>query len=199
MKAKLIVLATVVGLTLTACTPDWATQDQSAVIFRITKVTGKAGGNTSGSGDAFLSDVNPVFNDNATISMSAELKKAGAVITSTANDVLLDRYEVVYFRTDGHNIEGVDVPYRISGPVTGLVAVGATADASIIVVRHTAKLEPPLSNLNRNLTANSAFEFGGQGILTVIAEITVYGRTVAGAAVKDTGRLQITFADFASS
>ncbi len=56
------------------------------------------------------------------------------------------------------------------------------------VVRHAAKMEPPLRNL---ATGN-----GGESIITCIAEITVHGRSLAGDVVSASGRLQITFANF---
>ena len=57
-----------------------------------------------------------------------------------------------------------------------------------MAVRRQAKLEPPL----RNLVSG-----GGELVVSMIAEVTVYGHTTAGDAVSNTARVQIDFGDFA--
>jgi hypothetical protein len=200
MKASWLV--PVVALTLAACVPEFADQGEAPVILRITKITGRAGGGGE-SGDFLLSDLDPVFNDNATISVQLISKNptlgTGTQISGFANDVLLQSYEVRYFRTDGRNQEGVDVPYRITGPVATQVVMNGEAELAIVVVRHQAKLEPPLKNLTTFASNADTSQFSGAGILTVVAEITLRGRTTAGKAVEARGSLQISFANFASS
>jgi hypothetical protein len=75
----------------------------------------------------------------------------------------------------------------------------ATADVVINVVRHTAKREPPLINLIGILpTATRSISIPGQGIITTVAEITIFGRQVtSGEPLTATGRFQVGFADFA--
>ena len=100
--------------------------------------------------------------------------------------VFLDRYEVEYCRTDGRNMEGVDVPYRITGPLRGTCTSPRTRGGRGVrghhVVSHLAKFEPPLSNLVGFNVAGSSptdpFVVPGQGIITTIAEITIHGRTI---------------------
>jgi hypothetical protein len=53
------------------------------------------------------------------------------------------------------------------------------------LVRHQAKLEPPLMNIT------------GLQIVTMIADISVFGTTVSGKAASASGSAQVTFADFA--
>jgi hypothetical protein len=183
------------ALLISACTPDFATKDQSQVLLRINKITGDAGGGAGQSGDVLISDVQPNFNDNATLSFEALPKNQnGSIVVSPVNDVILERYEVHWIRSDGRNVEGVDVPYSFSGAMATSVAVGGEADASIILVRHQAKLEPPLLNLIVNTT------HAGEGaiVLTCIARITVYGHTTNDKAVTATGDLTVSFADFGS-
>jgi hypothetical protein len=100
--------------------------------------------------------------------------------------VLLKSYEVRYFRTDGRGTEGVDVPYRITGNLAFAVdvAVSGTSNFPLEVVRRQAKVEPPLSSINQ------------AALLTVMAEVTLYGETVSGQKVSATGRMQIDFADY---
>jgi hypothetical protein len=81
------------------------------------------------------------------------------------------------------------VPYRISGPLSSVqVLTGDAATVSVVGVRHQAKLEPPLKNLENQ---------GNQDIITTIAEFTIHGRTVQGGVLEARGSLQVSFADFA--
>jgi len=192
--AALAVLAVVTSGGITACTPDFASDSQASVILKITKITGESGEDQE-EGDFLNSDVFPVFNDNAVLDFLLQSKNP----TTTAGPheaVFLERYEVRYFRSDGRNTEGVDVPYRITGPLATLVEPDAGASAAIVVVRHQAKEEPPLRNLRFNAGLGTG---GGHDLLTVIAEITVHGQTGSRKGVSAVGRLQINFADFADN
>jgi hypothetical protein len=181
------------ALTLNACVPDYLETNNSQVIMRITKVSSEAGEQAEPS-DFLHSDVVPVFNDNAVITVEVLPKNPTIEVTGRFNDVMIERYEVRYFRTDGRNQEGVDVPFRITGPLGTLIPLGEDADVAFVVVRHQAKTEPPLRNLAFIPDLGSG---GGLDILTVVAEITLHGRTTRGEGVTASARLQITFADFA--
>ena len=109
--------------------------------------------------------------------------------------IYIRQYSVRYFRSDGRNVEGVDVPYSISGAVgnvryhtPGPGGSGEVeADIPITMVRHQAKLEPPLRNLVFN---------GASIVITCIAEVTIFGQTVQGGNLEAKGQVQITFGDF---
>jgi hypothetical protein len=103
--------------------------------------------------------------------------------------VQIERYEVRFYRSDGRAVEGVDVPYRISGNLLFTLDAesSGTSSLSIEAVRAQAKLEPPLANLKNA---------GQSQFLTCFAEITVSGRTIAGEAVQATGRIQVDFSDY---
>lgn len=191
---RLLTLVLACAVLSFGCTADFATQSEADVILRIVKIIGLEGEEQE-EGDVLFSDVTPVFNDNARMNFEVVPKNPNLPDPGAFNDVFLERYEVRYIRSDGRNTEGVDVPYRFTGGMATLVrANGGDIPAVIMVVRHQAKLEPPLRNL---AFVNPTVNGGGQGILTVVAEITVHGRTTSGKAVSATGRLTITFADFA--
>jgi len=174
------------ALTAVGCAPDYVTQDQSSVLFRVVTVNG---------GAPLVSDVSiggTVIADNVDVVLAVRAKNRQIPTPQVPMAVFVERYEVRYYRSDGRNTEGLDVPFRVSGNVTTAIDVGeGGADnvaLAVEVVRAQAKLEPPL----RNLTS-----LGGSAlIMTVFAEITIHGRTVSGDAVQDTGRLQIDFADY---
>jgi hypothetical protein len=179
-----------------ACTPDFAEENQAPVVIRIAFIEGQSGGGAgggSGAGTALNSDVSvrdSIFNDNAVVTVvNFPKNQVDNLVPGRLNDVILERYEVRYVRSDGRDQEGVDVPFRITGPLSALVPINGEVDLPIVIVRHQAKSEPPLRNLRDNL--------GGAIVLTVSARITIHGRTVSGKAVMTEGALLINFADFA--
>jgi hypothetical protein len=143
----------------------------------------------------------PVTSNIVNVAVANRTKNPNLSITSrVAMAVIIERYEVRYFRSDGKNTEGVDVPYRISGNITrGFdVEASSTVDVPVEVVRAQAKVEPPLTNLRGGTTFenNGAVTNGQALVITCFAEITIHGRTLAGEAVAGTGRLQIDFSDW---
>lgn len=202
------IVAVLAGLVTANCTPDWATTNSTPYIMEISGIA-PAGGSA---GSAIRSDVSiggSVVNDDADVSVNIFRKNNNVPLgVSPVEHIYLERYEVRFFRTDGRNQEGVDVPFRITGPLgnvryhtPGPGGPGEVeATVTITVVRHQAKLEPPLRNLVGVLTSETGtFQLPGAGVLTTIAEITIHGRTVQGGGLEAKGNVQVTFADFADS
>ena len=193
------------ALGLTSCgVPDFVEQNETGLILRITDIVGESA--SQDPGDILYSDVSDGFNDDATVSLDLIRKNPSVLSSTPLEDVLLERYEVRYIRSDGRNTEGIDVPFRITGPVVGVMhapsGVGEPGTAVVItVVRHQAKFEPPLKNLVGifNNNPNLVTTFPSAGVITCIAEITIHGRNMRGQGLAATGRLQVTFADFVNS
>lgn len=183
------------------CTPDFVENSQADVILRIVSLEGQPGSEDADDGAVLISDICcAIFNDNIQVEVEVIPKNPNETLfLAQFNDVTLERYELRYVRSDGRNVEGVDVPYRISGPLSSLrVPAPGTGTVSFIGVRHQAKLEPPLKNLEGVFLGDTGrFVFGGAGILTTYGELTIHGRTTSGKAVTAFGRIQIVFADFA--
>ena len=105
--------------------------------------------------------------------------------TPTQNQfITIDRYHVRFFRADGRNTQGVDVPYEFDGAFTATVG-GNSVQSAFVVVRHDAKREAPLAILGSNRL-----------ILTIIAEITFYGRDQTGHETLAVARASIDFGNF---
>ena len=130
-----------------------------------------------------------VFNDNATVFLRVEPKN-NQFPTVPLNAVTMTRYRVVYRRTDGRNTPGVDVPHPFDGALSTTISPGEEQGVSFEIVRHQAKLEPPLKNLAG---------FGGLGFISTIAEITLWGRDQNGNEVIATASMDVHFADFGDS
>jgi len=127
-----------------------------------------------------------IFNDLARATVTVEMKDPALATSATSiNQVTFNRYRVKFIRADGHNIQGVDVPYAFDSGVTFTVTPGSTSTATFDLVRHVAKLEAPLVALVDN------FE-----LITTIAEITLYGKDHAGNDVSASGSIGVTFGNF---
>ena len=137
------------------------------------------------------SDVNTPggnFDDLARATFRLGLKDPGpgtAANTPTQNQfITIDRYHVRFFRADGRNTQGVDVPYEFDGAFSATVGDN-TVQSAFVVVRHDAKREAPLAILGSNRV-----------ILTIIAEITFYGRDQTGHETLATARASIDFGNY---
>ena len=168
---------------LSGCTPDYVTDNASTVILRIVSINGAAPLDSDVRNGEFSTFVCPNLVD---VSVAVRNKNPNAPAPNVPSAVILKSYEVRYSRTDGRGTEGLDVPYRITGNLTLAVDVqnAGTTTFSLEVVRRQAKVEPPLSSIFQ------------AALLTVTADITLYGETVSGQSVSASGRLQIDFADF---
>jgi hypothetical protein len=135
-----------------------------------------------------VDDVPTIFNDVARVTFSLGLKDPGPAASPAAatqnNWITVEQYHVRFIRADGHNIEGVDVPYAFDGGLTATVA--DTVSAGFQIVRHNAKEEAPLAALQVSPV-----------IISTVAEITFYGHDQTGRQVSATGRLGVNFGNFA--
>ena len=200
MKSLLTLGVVGFAASMTACVPDWARENETGIIMEVAGITTFAGGQQGGTeSDILMSDVLPVFNDDAVVTCNIYRKNPGVSSTSALEHIRLESYQVRYFRSDGHSVEGIDVPHRITGPLnsvrlhTPTETAEVEADVVITIVRHQAKLEPPLINLRA-----TSLLLPGEGIITTVAEITIFARQVTtGEPLTATGRVQVTFADFA--
>lgn len=130
-----------------------------------------------------------VCEDNGQVVMSAAMRDVTNPNTPTDNNrITVNRYRVVYRRSDGRETPGVDVPYAFDGAITFTVVPGGTAAMGFSLVRAQAKLESPLMNL-RGL--------GGSVAISTIADVTFYGHDQAGRETYVTGKISVNFADWA--
>jgi len=128
-----------------------------------------------------------IFNDSATATIRSIEKNPDAT-TTQINSITLTRYNVSFRRTDGRATPGVDVPYGFDGGLGISISPNNSARVAFEIVRHQAKLEPPLKNL---------VGMGGLGFISTIAEVTFYGHDQNGNEVTVTGRIDVQFGDFA--
>jgi hypothetical protein len=182
---------------LTSCNP-LENDTQSASMLIIESITGKDMQGVEG--NLLQSDVLYYNSTTGTYTIQADLAKANlsaqtldpkpAQGASQFNDIQLDKYFVTYSRSDGKNTPGVDVPYPFEGGISVRVAIGIKTEVTFIVVRETAKQEPPLINLTQPTTRGE--------VLYMTARIDFYGHDLANKTVKATGYLSIAFADYAN-
>jgi hypothetical protein len=196
------------GLLLVACDPAYVKQDNSDVLFKVVNITNTGGGPLPLLSDVVGNDGVTVTADNVLVLVAVREKNPGLqTLPQVPLAVLLDKYEVHFVRSDGRNIEGVDVPRSFVGALSGAVDAQLTTGQvpiTVEVVRAQAKLEAPLSELRGQLVSSGAATTtppptdlqGRPLVVTMFAQVTIYGHTIKGNNVKDTSSAQIDFADF---
>lgn len=146
--------------------------------------------------DVLYSDVRTtsgtIFADLGRVSMHASVKDIGfedqAPVPTNNTQVSINRFRVVYRRTDGHNTPGVDVPYPYDGAVSGVLPANAIRSFDFELVKHTAKAETPLVEL--------VYTFN---IIHCIADVTFWGYDQVGNVLSVTGSISIEFANYGDS
>ena len=194
MKAHIInatiVAALAAGAAGAASCTSAVRQGTGTTYLIIESLRGVSGAEDAETGTTLPSDVvtnGGVLADTGVVTFRLGLKDPLAP-TSTNNFITVNRYQVRYFRSDGRNTPGVDVPFPFDGAMTVTVGTDGTIDAAFLLVRIQAKLESPLFALRNQ---------GGAKVISTIAEVTFFGQDQTGRAATATGRISIDFADFA--
>jgi hypothetical protein len=191
-------LVTAVVLTIaSASCGDVVRQGTASSYLVISTLEGASGADPTKFGTNVFSDVitinkddgtATIFEDPGRVTFKLGMKdpgSAGTAVTPTQNNwITLSQYHVQYVRSDGHNVEGVDVPYAFDGGMTGTVGT-ADLTGGFMVVRSQAKQEAPLAALQTNPIA-----------ISTIAKVTFYGRDQTGREVSVTGSIDVTFANY---
>jgi hypothetical protein len=174
------VVAVAAALAMAGCSADYVENNEGPVLLLITAINGGAQLDSDVRNGEFSTFV---CENEVDVELTVQNKNPNAP-SAPASTVQLDSYEVRYSRSDGRGVEGTDVPYRITGSLAASVAVGDELTVPIEVVRRQAKLEPPLDNISQTT------------VLTVSAQVTLFGKTISENRVSAAARFQIDFADF---
>jgi len=170
------------------------TREGTSASYLIIATIEAARGESTTFGSGLASDVITIkdniatyFSDSGRVTLKLGLKDPGPAsspVSPTQNNwISLSQYHVQYVRSDGHNIEGVDVPYAFDGGVTATVSGDTTVGFTL--VRNQAKQEAPLQALQSNPI-----------VISTIARVTFYGHDQTGREVSVTGNIDVSFANF---
>jgi hypothetical protein len=185
MKRHAMMAVVALALMLPGCVPGYVKDNDSPVLFL-----------AATDGATITSDVSVLAPDNASVGLAVRAKNPkGPTSATVPMHVVLESYSVRYFRTDGRDVEGQDVPYHFSSAINGEIdlATGGATNFLIPIVRAQAKQEPPLRNLRVIPGTNPLPGAAINPVVTMIAEVTVYGHTVAGEKVSVTVRYTVDF------
>jgi hypothetical protein len=199
---KLVKFVAVLALAaMSASCGEMSRQGRSPVQVVIRALQAASGASSDDMGGTLNSDVivlitedpcsvqNPcptIVNDIGEVEMALTLKDPGVGASpSQLNMVTINRYRVEYRRTDGRNVQGVDVPFAFDSGLTFTIPADGQITAGFQLVRHTAKQEAPLQ----------ALRFNGD-IISTIATVTFYGHDQAGNEISVAGNIGIDFGDF---
>ena len=192
MKLKIIGLI-IAALVMAACNAV-ENDSTSGTMLEIVSLTGKDLEGKEGSTTVF-SDVitnSSIINDNGVAEVQAaplDPLISESAITAYMN-VMVDQIDVEFRRTDGRNVEGVDVPYHFTQPVSMLVSFTETVKIPFVLIRHVAKMEAPLLAL-REVPSRDY-------ILQLVAVVTIHGKDLGGHRVAPvTGYITVWCGNFA--
>jgi hypothetical protein len=160
-----------------------------AVIDSLLGASSTKAGSSGTFSSTLQSDVitkNSIFEDLGQVTMHLDMRDVSQQPT-TNNNITFNHYRVEYRRTDGRNVQGVDVPYAFEGAATFTVPAGGAATTSFVLVRVQAKLEPPLITLEGD---------GGSIVISTIADVTFYGKDQTGTDVSVKGSISVNFSDW---
>ena len=179
-----LALAMVATVVLPSCSKAVRTGQASSYLI-ITSLVGGQQDDTTVESDV-VSDDGTVFTDVAQATFELQMKDPNGLGPSPANSITLSQYRVEYVRSDGRNVQGVDIPFSFTGGVT--TTISDSGSVGFTLVRLQAKQESPLRALRSG---------GGARVISTIARITFYGHDQTGREVSVTGNLDVTFADWA--
>ena len=177
-------LAPVAAAVLISGCGDYATNGSGSSYLVLNTLTGGAGGGSLQSD--VISDEGGILQDNGEASLTLQMKDLGGPGPSPVNAITITQYHVEYIRSDGRNVQGVDVPFAFDGGVT--VTVSGASTVTFTLVRAAAKHEAPLKALVGH---------GGAQHISTIARVTFYGHDQTGRGVSVTGNIGVDFADWA--
>lgn len=189
-------LALVAAIALPGCGKQQKTSDASSYLIVESFMASKGIDPEKEYGvlDSDVSTEGSVYSDFGKVRFQLGLKDPGTPTDPSAptpvNFITISRYHVKYIRSDGKNVQGVDVPWEFDGGTSVTVGLGAGFLSTITLVRVQAKLDSPLRAL---------VGLGGQVAITTIAEVTFYGKDQAGHDVSTKAYITVNFADFADA
>ena len=195
MKLKIFGLIIVV-LTMAACNTGCnavENQSTSASMLQIVSLTGKdLEGEDSNIAFSDVITLGSIINDNGVATLSAHPLDPLLQDPSPYMEVMVDQIDVEFRRTDGRNVEGIDVPYRFTQPMSMLVPFNTATQIPFILIRHVAKLEAPLLELREWVNQEK--------ILQLVASVTIHGKDLGGHRVAPViGNMSISCANFADT
>jgi hypothetical protein len=175
----------IAGTILVSSCSDAVRQGTGSSYLVMTTLTGGTDNTATVESDV-LSDEGGILQDSGQATLTLQMKDPNGLGPSPVNSITITQYRVEYVRSDGRNVQGVDVPFAFSSGVTATVDTAATV--SFTLVRAQAKHEAPLRALAGH---------GGAQHINTVARVTFYGRDQTGREVSVTGTIEVSFADWA--
>lgn len=191
---KLGLVASVAVLALGCSASGLVDETENAVVLVLNSITPTT---EHAFGDVITNGT--IFDDTVEVKFSAHLKAPIATdplnFTPELQDIVLERYEVTYTRTDG----GTAVPPGFVRGLTARVRLTALGSGelketvvSLVIFPNTTKAQPPISYL---IAPGSEPDTNYTNI-QVNARVQFFGKTLAGDEVTVVGFIGINLADF---
>lgn len=179
---------------LASCTAPGGIDNTSAPVTLILSSISAVGANF---GDV-VNDDGTVSDTQVTAAFVARLKNSSNITAPELQEIVIERYEVTYARTDG----GTRLPAGMQRAMTAKVQITPNGvptqqitSVTLTLVPASQKLQPPLSHL----IAPGFEPDTGFPTVTVDATLHFFGHTIAGEPVSVQGAIGIQFANYAGS
>ncbi len=192
---KLALVVSMAGLIAGCTAPGLVDNADSSVIFQVEEVvlTSNPWGDVLTTGGTILDDVADVT---LTAVLKAPISTVPGLTTPDLQNIILERYEVTYTRTDG----GTSVPPGFTRGIGGMVRLTAINSdevegftlENLVIVPSTIKAQPPISFLISPGTEPDT-NFAN---IQVNARVQFFGRTVAGFPVTVVTFIGVNFANY---
>lgn len=186
--------AVAVSLVLVGCSAPGDIDNTSSPVIL---VAGNLAEVSSPFGDVLTSG-GTVPDDSVTIRFTARLKQASNNTAPALQEVILERYEVTFVRTDG----GTAIPAGFQRAMNSKVRITphnaaqeVFTEVTVSVMPSTGKIQPPISHL-----ITPGFE-PDTGFINIQCTATMrfFGTTISGEQVTATASVGINFANFGDS
>jgi|WetSurMetagenome_2_1015567.scaffolds.fasta_scaffold51564_2 hypothetical protein len=192
MKTKLVLLVILLAVLMGCSSLEKNTLSGTRLVIQ--NITGNDVSGSAGSTIIF-SDVlftsGSIVNDNAEVTATAQLLDTLNAAPTFYQDVVVDQVDVKFSRTDGRNVEGKDVPYGFSTPLSAYIKVASDATFGLTIITHDAKMESPLIELR---------DIVQEKVLALNATLTFYARDMAGKRLEPVTRTVLIYcANFADA
>ena len=192
MKTKLFLMVILLGALMGCSNLEKNTLSGTRLV--IGTITGNDIAGSAGSTIIF-SDVQKsdgtIVNDDISVAATAKLLDTANADPTFYQDVTIDQVDVKFSRTDGRNVEGKDIPYGFSVPLSVYVAVDNDVSFNVTIINHDAKMEAPLIDLR---------DIVQERVLILNATLTFHSKDMAGHRLESVSRtIEIHCANFADS
>ena len=172
------------ALTWGGCTPDFAENGNSPVTLVLTSLNDGAPMDS----DVQISN-GGICPDVVDVTVENHFKNPNVTGTGFRHDLVVERYEVRYIRSDGRSVEGVDVPFSITGNLAQVVPEESATTFGLEVVRHA---RPAMMLRSRVMSVRASWMLRQMPVPTTTIDWIISGLICSPSSILPSSRISAT-------